>query len=570
MKRVYYKYTTTSWTQPELTSNSTSTALGTIYTSASAEFNSTYAAWRAMDGGSDYSIYYDWAVPGDQTSGWWKVSFPYKLKISNILFTPRADLKVYIYTDEGKSDLIAELGDGVSDVQTTNIPVNIVTDRLYIEVSGGATVGIAEITLTAARITGTEESSENDYDYFVDVGQAFANRKYYKYIKTPWSQPHYDDWLSNDTSTWLTTTPSVACDGALNSSQGARDVFTGGWHTTTSYPPHWVGFYTEKIEVESFSFYINANDTAYIPTAFKWQGSNDGTTWVDLGSFTRDSSNLSREEYIIPIENRQMFAYNRLYITAGNSRYQYISGLVINAVAKTSVEGTPQDYDYFVDVGQVEKSEVRRYYKYTNEFNGTQYGGSLNDKIYTGGSGYYLDLDYLLPLGTANSWEFQTVYTYDGGGANACVLGTTTVAPTAPIFGHIVDDEFMFLLSSDGVSWNLSADKTGITAVMGRTYYFKFGFTGSGYYVDYNTDGSDNYTRAWTLNSSQKIVCTTRSILMNNANGSSVYASYGQMDLSKTLFIINGKTVWRGLKGTQEGATPSDYDFYKDVDVYKA
>lgn len=180
MKKEYYKYTTTSWTQPILTSNSTYTALGTIYTSASAEFNSTYEAWRAMDGGSDYSTYFDWALPGDKTSGWWKIIFPYQLKISNILFAPREAYKVYIYTDEGKSNLIAELGDGVNNFPPTSIPIDLVTDRLYIEVSGGATAGIAEITLTAERVTGVTKGTFNDYDYYINVGQAIKNNSIYK------------------------------------------------------------------------------------------------------------------------------------------------------------------------------------------------------------------------------------------------------------------------------------------------------------------------------------------------------------------------------------------------------
>ena len=96
--RKYYKYQYEDWTQPILTSNSTSVPEGIIETTASSQYTTTtYGAFRAMDG--DYSAAnHSWAT--NTTSGWWKVKFPYTLEITNISVVGRDASNGQIYDKE--------------------------------------------------------------------------------------------------------------------------------------------------------------------------------------------------------------------------------------------------------------------------------------------------------------------------------------------------------------------------------------------------------------------------------------------------------------------------------------
>ena len=167
-------------------------------------------------------------------------------------------------------------------------------------------------------------------------------------IVTPevaWTQPPFADWIGNNDGVWDTSRLyTCTCDGSHNPiDQGGVASLAGsnnGWHTAISYLPHWVGYYTEPIKVSKFGFQVDAT-TTYIPTAFHWDGSNDGSTWTTLGSFIRNNTLTTYEEYTIPEANRGMYKYHRLYITNGNnSRYCFVCNVNITATK----EGTPDTY----------------------------------------------------------------------------------------------------------------------------------------------------------------------------------------------------------------------------------
>ena len=186
------------------------------------------------------------------------------------------------------------------------------------------------------------------------------------------------------------------------------------------------------------------------------------------------------------------------------------------------------------------------------ELNGvTQTNGTLNSELeFTGADGAYLKMTEKYSLSTADSWEFQIKYKHNGGGPYPTVFGYAGgLDYKAPAF-ILVNDNFIFYLSSDGNSWNLNQASSGLAPVVGTIYYFKVGFTGSEYYIKYNTTGwSDGFTTQWTLNSTAKVFCSDYFMLMNLGLNNNYYNT-GTMYLQDTALFINGVEVWRGAKVT--------------------
>lgn len=140
----------------------------------------------------------------------------------------------------------------------------------------------------------------------------------------------------------------------------------------------------------------------------------------------------------------------------------------------------------------------------------------------------------------------------EGGGSNS----TTFIGPYPADFkGPLLrmwDGVVNVHLSSNGTSWDIAyRANTGLIPVVGTTYWFKLGFTGSLYYLDYNTDGSSNYTRQWTLSSSTKTQGSF--IFLNNTYNLSTEFSPGNIDLSECSIVQNGTTIWQGVVSDTNG-----------------
>jgi hypothetical protein len=215
----------------------------------------------------------------------------------------------------------------------------------------------------------------------------------------------------------------------------------------------------------------------------------------------------------------------------------------------------------------VKSGTKRIYYKYNTTLNQTilQKGGTYTDGMYsTSANGQALQLP-VLPLNTANSWEFDIVYTYNGGGAYPCVIAPST--QTYGIVLLVISGAFYTSLGSVSSDTNICSETIGVPVVNGTTYYIKYGFDGEKYYFKYNTDGSDTYTTAWTKTSTVKVYSGVPLWLMNWGYTNATRWSAGTIDMTKFKVYVNDKLY---LTGTlPEESTDSDYDYYKDMDVYK-
>lgn len=183
------------------------------------------------------------------------------------------------------------------------------------------------------------------------------------------------------------------------------------------------------------------------------------------------------------------------------------------------------------------------------ELNGvTQTGGTLNSELeFTGGSGAYLKMNEKYNLSTANSWEFQIKYKHNGGGSFPTIFGYASGTDFKTPAFILENGSLKLYLSSDGYSWNLNSNNSGLVPISGTIYYFKIGFTGSQYYIKYNTTGwSDDFTTQWTLNSTTKVYCSDYFMLMNLSLNSNYYNN-GTIYLQDTALLINEAEVWRGV-----------------------
>jgi hypothetical protein len=101
-------------------------------------------------------------------------------------------------------------------------------------------------------------------------------------------------------------------------------------------------------------------------------------------------------------------------------------------------------------------------------------------------------------------------------------------------------------LSSNGSAYDIvEATVTGTTAVeLGKTYWLKYGWTGTEYYGELSTNGKD-YNREFTITSSTAIESTTDPLFIGYRIGA--FFS-GKVDLLETKIEYYNGTVWNGLE----------------------
>ena len=182
--------------------------------------------------------------------------------------------------------------------------------------------------------------------------------------------------------------------------------------------------------------------------------------------------------------------------------------------------------------------------------NATTVNGSIDfDGVFTGKAGAYVLCQIAFVITTLNSWEFQTKYTYHRGNGHDTVMGSYSSNPYS--FPNLIfegtDNALIMYLSASGSNWNLNTSASSLVPVDGTTYYLKAGFTGTEYYIDYNTTGwSDTFTRAFELQTTQHHQTPTSLqplILMNDGVNLNNYYSGGSMDLTETRFYDNGSLM---------------------------
>lgn len=116
------------------------------------------------------------------------------------------------------------------------------------------------------------------------------------------------------------TTPSGQASDDVGSLFAFR-AFTGSlgvpWNAEDSPAPHWLRYsFDEAVSVAAYGIWAHPSQTAYVPKSWKFQGSNDGTTWTDLDEKTNYMGFYSAEN-IFTLSAAATYKHFRIYLTEG-------------------------------------------------------------------------------------------------------------------------------------------------------------------------------------------------------------------------------------------------------------
>jgi hypothetical protein len=91
------------------------------------------------------------------------------------------------------------------------------------------------------------------------------------------------------------------------------------WYSAATTFPHWLQYrFTSGKTITSYSITSRNYAGSPNPTAWKLQGSNNGSSWTDLDTRTNQSFNAN-EKKTFSMSNSTSYTYYRLYITAGTN-----------------------------------------------------------------------------------------------------------------------------------------------------------------------------------------------------------------------------------------------------------
>ena len=207
---------------------------------------------------------------------------------------------------------------------------------------------------------------------------------------------------------------------------------------------------------------------------------------------------------------------------------------IISETARESVFGTD-------DVVRVVPSEYKCI-GFSLNSDLTRNGGLLVLNNYSATPNSSISASTVLPLSTADSWEFRTVYK-QAEHKTQCIIGSVGYSDRqAPQIKIGSNNTMAFCVSSNGSSWDISGlTSASYSFIIGTYYYIKAGFTGNSYYYQCNTSGWDfPFETISEVESTTKCYCTAPFTLMNTGYDSNNLYNTGVMDLSQTKWIING------------------------------
>ena len=375
----YWKYQ--HWTQPVFTSDITWGFLN------ASSVNSTYYAWRALDGvrplGENYGNTWETA---NVTTGWWRWVFARPLRIKGFTIYGRA------HPDSSSTSYGFVIKDLLQRVTLGEVPYQAVTgikswtftlsepiicDGLYItKTSSDGYSGIGELELDADEIVA---GTEDDYDFTTQGYDYYATpktiRKYYKY--QPYFQPTFArNWYEYDYKTPDNQYKHVFYMlDASHQSQPAWYAFnkslTGNncWWTahgvTSASNPCWISFYSsEKIRVKRLTI-MNENTSPENYQHGILQGSNNGRDWINLTESIGTNVGAYTTSIPIPEDKRAPYHWYRMYFDQSFSTGG-VSIQIMTYEGDIALESTEDDYDFYEEYTgfEIEPDNLFKFYKF--------------------------------------------------------------------------------------------------------------------------------------------------------------------------------------------------------------
>lgn len=200
--------------------------------------------------------------------------------------------------------------------------------------------------------------------------------------------------------------------------------------------------------------------------------------------------------------------------------------------------------------------------------------------IYQGGAKCNLTTNSIPALDSAESWEIKIKYTYNGGGTNQTIMGSSSDnlinSPLINIEGGRV---YIYLAANAGVTWDLvKRFDTGLS-VSNTTYYLKLSYDNvNGYKFFYSTIDfqSENGTTVVVSTNTTSVYCASTLSFLNNGVYPTTWYSGGTIDLNQTNITIDGTTTEFGyitlpsfttLTGSGEEVIQTVYTYYEQDNI---
>ena len=583
--RKYYKnvIVETDYIRPNITSNGT--LGGDTFACASNNFpwSNTGLCYQMFDG-------VDGSFNGNGTNhnggGWIKWYNPRPLKISNVICAAGYSGDWFDVTFRGSNDGtnwtdVAYFNHGVRQ----NCPVNspdfykywmMYNNSGFGHDGNGYGGGISEIHITGIEKTeGVEEV----------LDPQFIERKYYKYQYSSWSQPLFTSattWGSVSADNYYNEQPPYqALDGKTSGGNEADFASSNG--TTVN----WYWTFEEPLKITNIKMWNRAGADSYGgATIYTIYGLNNDNSYTQIGTISIGATGWASNE--TAVSNTNMFKGLKIYCS-GSKNYVGIGEILLTAFTQSIVEGTEQDYDWYEDIYNYDyykdtyeyslpAKTVRKYYKHNYTVEGYQ------DLEYLESSGTQYINTGIVPKNTTIVEVKETAINTETNNTNGwgssgnqeaflwrIVGNSITICSVSSNWSEISMGQsalntthILYLKSGlqtmDGVTYGTST--IGSTATSGQTLYLYALHTEWGSGIQY-AKTRIHYCKIWDGDT------LVRDFIPVKRLSDGVIGLYDKVN--NTLYTNNGSGIFaiKEIPYIIE-SDETDYDFYKDVDIYKA
>lgn len=195
----------------------------------------------------------------------------------------------------------------------------------------------------------------------------FKREQYWKYKYKDWTQPAL---TANGTlggnSFAVSSSSNYSGWPAWEAFDGVLTGYNGWSASSNSYPQHLIFYNPVQLWVKKLTI-INIYDANVAFTAGNVYGSNDGSSWTLITSYTNDNTTSGASWDIVLDRNKTLYKYHKLEITKGNfisSNLPKCTEVLITAQTfEGIVKATKDDYDFRADKAYVLKRKRPKEYR---------------------------------------------------------------------------------------------------------------------------------------------------------------------------------------------------------------
>lgn len=275
-------------------------------------------------------------------------------------------------------------------------------------------------------------------------------------------------------------------------------------------------------------------------TGSNWNiGTTAGTTTLSYNTTYYVRFSWTGTKYLVDLSTDGITYTNEITINSSTSLRNL--GYIIGKQGSTAFNGSIDLKNYSISVDDVLVFTGNKFNtELLNLKNYTIVGNpSIVESVASGFSEYDSLATPFKPV--SNTWEIQLKTHFDNVSTVLQPLVGQNGEYKKPVF-TLYYTKMIAYLTSNGTSYNIANEAEGSNVYAANTdYWFKFGWTGTQYYLDYSTNGK-TYTRDLTITSSTPIYSNDDLLYIGRTNEHSLK---GYIDLSTFKIYINNELVFQ-------------------------